>query len=82
MELVDHGGSLPQLDKAGHPVQDDLGTVGLGHKVRGPMGQGRHLVLLAVALRGHDDRDEGKLSVIPDPVQEGIAVHHRHHHIQ
>ena len=46
------------------------------------MGQGGHLVLFPVALGGHDDRDEGQFSIVPDTVQDGVAVHHRHHHIQ
>ena len=54
LELVGHGRVFPQLDDAGHPVQNDPGPVGLGHKVVGAVGQGLHLVGLAVPL-GHDD---------------------------
>ena len=63
-------------------MQDHLGPIRLWHKVRGAVGQGRYLVFLAVALGHYDDRNEGQLGVILDPVQKGIAVHHWHHHIQ
>ena len=82
LNLADNTAGLPQLDKAGHPAQNHLGPIGLGHKVRGAMGQGQYLVFLAVALGGHDDRNQRQLCVLPDAVQEGIAVHHRHHQIQ
>ena len=39
LELIDHGGGLPQLDEAGHPMQDYLGAVRLWHIVCGPVRQ-------------------------------------------
>ena len=63
-------------------MQDDLRAVGFGHEIGGTMSQRRDLVLLTVALGGHDDRDKRQLGIIPDLIQEGVAVHHRHHHIQ
>ena len=81
-ELVNHGGGFTQLDEARHAVQNDPGPVGLGHIVRRAVGQGDELVLLAVALRGHDDRNAAENLVVADAVKEGVAVHHRHHHVQ
>ena len=46
LELVDHGGSFPQMDDAGDAVQDDLRPVGLGYKVRRAVGQGGNLGVL------------------------------------
>ena len=82
LELVHHGGGLPQLDEAGHPVQNDLRPVRLGHKVGGAVGQRSHFVFLAVPLCGHNDRDERPFRVLLHMMQEGVPVHHRHHHIQ
>ena len=44
-ELIDKSRCFPQMDNACYPVQDDLGAVGFGEKIRGTMGQSRHLVL-------------------------------------
>ena len=63
-------------------MQDHLRPIGLGHEVRSPVGKGRHLVLLAAGLGGDDHGDQGQLRILPDHIQQGIAVHHRHHHIQ
>ena len=82
LELVDHGGGLPQADDAGGAVQDNLRLIGLGHKIRGAMGQRRHLVGLAVALRGDDDRDGRVIGVGLDDREEGVAVHDGHDDIQ
>ena len=42
----------------------------------------RAQVILAVPLRGHDDRDERPFRIFLHMMQEGVAVHHRHHHVQ
>ena len=55
-----HCGGLPKLDLAGHAVQNHLGIVGLGHKIRRAVGQSFHLVRHAVGLGGHDHRYGGK----------------------
>ena len=63
-------------------MENHLGPVGLGHKVRGAVGKGCHLVLLAAAL-GHDDHgNQGQLRLPPELVQKGIAIHHGHHDVQ
>ena len=82
LELVDHGRRLPQIDDAGHAVQDHLGLVGLCHEIGGPVSQGRHLVGLAVILRGDDHRDGRVVGRGFHDGQKGIAVHHGHHQIQ
>ena len=81
-ELVDHGCIFPQIDEAGHAVQDDLGAVGLGYEVRGAVLQRGELIGLAVILGGDDDGDQGQLGVLLHQLQKRIAIHHRHHHIQ
>ena len=63
-------------------MEDHLGAVGLGHKVGGAVGQGGNLILIAAALGGHHHRNQGQLPISANPIQEGIAVHLRHHHIQ
>ena len=63
-------------------MQNHLGPIRLRHKVRGAVGQGRHLVFLTVSLGHYDHRDEGQLPVGLHLIQEGVAIHHRHHHIQ
>ena len=63
-------------------MENDLGPVGLGHKVRGAVGKGGDFVGLVVVLGGDDDRNGGQLGVRLGPVQEGEAVHDGHHHIQ
>ena len=63
-------------------MQDDLRAIRLGHIVRRAVRQGGNLVRLAVALRHHDDRDQRQLRIALHPVQEGIPIHHGHHHVQ
>ena len=81
-ELIDHRGGLAQLDEAGGAVEDDARAVGLGHIVGRAVGEGDELVLLVVALRGHDDGDAREHVVVADAVEEGVAVHDGHHHVQ
>ena len=82
LELVDHGGGFTQADDAGRAVQDDLRLIGLGHKIRRAVGEGRHLVGLAVALRGDDDRDGRIVGMLLDDRKEGVAVHDGHDDVQ
>ena len=63
-------------------MQNDLRPVRLGHKVGGAVGQRGHFIFLAVPLRGHNDRDERPVRVFLHMMQEGVPVHHRHHHVQ
>ena len=63
-------------------MQDHLGTVGLGDKIHGAVGQGVDLIGLTVALGHDDDRDHRQLVIGLDLIQEGIPVHNGHHHIQ
>ena len=63
LEQIHHGGCFPQLNDAGDPVQNHLGPVGLGNKIRGAVSQGGYLIGLAVAL-GHDDDGDQRKPVI------------------
>ena len=54
LQKIYNGRVFPEINQAGHPVQNHLRPVGLGYEVRGTVGKSRHLVLLTVGL-GSDD---------------------------
>ena len=81
-KLIDHGGILPQLNQIGRPVENNLGTVGLWHEIGCPMRKCVYFILLAAALGRDHHRDKGHTAVGTQAIQKGIAIHHRHNHVQ
>ena len=57
LQKIYNGRAFPEVNQAGHPVQNHLRPVGLGYEVRGTAGKSRHLVLLTVGLGGDDYGD-------------------------
>ena len=82
LEVIDHRRSLPQMDDARDTVENHLGPVGLGNKVRSAVGESQNLGILAVGLGQDDHRDQGEPGILLDGVQKGVAVHDRHHNVQ
>ena len=82
LQKIYNGRVFPEVNQAGHPVQNHLRPVGLGYEVRGTAGKSRHLVLLTVGLGGDDYGDRRQHRIPPEDVQQGIAVHFRHHDVQ
>ena len=57
LQKIYNGRVFPEVNQAGHPVQNHLRPVGLGYEVRGTVGKSHHLVLLTVGLGGDDYGD-------------------------
>lgn len=77
-----HGGGFPQMDNAGYPMQNNLGFIGLCHKIRRTVGQSGNLFGFAVVLRGHDNGDGGQGTIRFDHGEKGIPVHYGHNNVQ
>ena len=81
-KLIGKRGIFAQVDKTGNPMQNDLRIVGLGDKVGRAVVKRGYLVGVGVALRGDDHGGKREISVGADRIEEGIAVHDRHHDIK